>query len=81
MVGSSVLEGIANLVAKSLLMLDASAPSGRWRLLETVRAYALEKLAESNESEQAARRHGTGTPSARSVNFLARQQLLHNAWT
>jgi non-specific serine/threonine protein kinase len=73
MVGSSVLEGIANLVAKSLLMLDASAPSGRWRLLETVRAYALEKLAESNESERAARRHAdTGTPSARSVNFLAR---------
>jgi non-specific serine/threonine protein kinase len=73
MAGSSVLEGIANLVAKSLLMLDASAPSGRWRLLETVRAYALEKLAESNESERAARRRAdTWTPSARSVNFLAR---------
>jgi predicted ATPase/DNA-binding winged helix-turn-helix (wHTH) protein len=57
MVASVAVEGIANLVAKSLLTLDASAPSARWRLLETVRAYALEKLAESGETEQAARRH------------------------
>jgi len=57
MVASAVVEGIANLVAKSLLTLDASAPSPRWRLLETVRAYALEKLAESGETEQVARRH------------------------
>jgi predicted ATPase/DNA-binding winged helix-turn-helix (wHTH) protein len=57
MAALAVVEGIANLVAKSLLTLDGSAPSGRWRLLETVRAYALEKLAESGETEQAARRH------------------------
>src|SRR5438445_12129748 len=31
--------------------------SSRWRLLETIRAYALEKLAESGEAEPAARRH------------------------
>jgi predicted ATPase/DNA-binding winged helix-turn-helix (wHTH) protein len=53
---SVVLEQIANLVAKSLVTLDGSAPAGRWRLLETIRAYALEKLAESGEIEQAARR-------------------------
>jgi predicted ATPase/DNA-binding winged helix-turn-helix (wHTH) protein len=53
---SALLEQIANLVAKSLVTLDGSAPSGRWRLLETIRAYALEKLAESGETEQAARR-------------------------
>jgi predicted ATPase len=55
--GSAVAEGIANLVAKSLVTLDGSAPAGRWRLLETTRAYALEKLADSDEVEQAARRH------------------------
>jgi predicted ATPase/DNA-binding winged helix-turn-helix (wHTH) protein len=54
---STVVEGIANLVAKSLLTFDGSVPSGRWRLLETIRAYALEKLVESGEAELAARRH------------------------
>jgi non-specific serine/threonine protein kinase len=53
---SALLEQIANLVAKSLVTLDGSAPTGRWRLLETIRAYALEILAESGETEQAARR-------------------------
>jgi predicted ATPase/DNA-binding winged helix-turn-helix (wHTH) protein len=53
---SVLLEQIANLVAKSLVTLDGSAPTGRWRLLETIRAYALEKLAESGETEQIARR-------------------------
>jgi len=52
---SALLEQIANLVAKSLVILDGLAPTGRWRLLETLRAYALEKLAESGETEQVAR--------------------------
>jgi predicted ATPase/DNA-binding winged helix-turn-helix (wHTH) protein len=52
---SVVLEKIANLVAKSLVTMDGSAPTGRWRLLETIRAYALELLAESGETEQVAR--------------------------
>jgi len=54
---SGVAVGISNLVSKSLVALDGSVASGRWRLLETTRAYALEKLAESGEGEQAARRH------------------------
>jgi predicted ATPase/DNA-binding winged helix-turn-helix (wHTH) protein len=54
--GSTVVEGIANLVAKSLVTLDGSTLYSRWRLLETIRAYALEKLAKSGEAEQAARR-------------------------
>jgi predicted ATPase/DNA-binding winged helix-turn-helix (wHTH) protein len=54
---STVAGGIANLVAKSLVTLDGSVRADRWRLLETIRAYALEKLAESGEAEQAARRH------------------------
>jgi predicted ATPase/DNA-binding winged helix-turn-helix (wHTH) protein len=53
----AVVEGIANLVAKSLVTLDGSASAGRWRLLETIRAYAFEKLAEAGEEAQAARRH------------------------
>jgi predicted ATPase/DNA-binding winged helix-turn-helix (wHTH) protein len=54
---SMVAEGVASLVAKSLVSLDASVPSGRWRLLETIRAYGLSKLAESGEAERVARRH------------------------
>src|SRR3984893_16044712 len=55
--GSAVADGIATLVAKSLVTLDGSTPSSRWRLLETIRAYALEKLAKAGEAEQATRRH------------------------
>jgi predicted ATPase len=54
---SYVAEGIANLVAKSLITRDESAFSGRWRLFETTRSYALEKLGESGEFERMARRH------------------------
>jgi predicted ATPase/DNA-binding winged helix-turn-helix (wHTH) protein len=50
-------EGIASLVAKSLVTRDGSTPAGRWRLLETIRAYALEKLAERDEVDAIARRH------------------------
>ena len=52
-----VLEQIANLVTKSLVVADMSGVASRWRLLETTRAYALEKLAESSEADQIVRRH------------------------
>jgi predicted ATPase/DNA-binding winged helix-turn-helix (wHTH) protein len=54
---SAVTEGIAHLAAKSFVTFDRSSPTGRWRLLETIRAYALEKLAEACESKTAARLH------------------------
>jgi len=54
---SAVTEGIANLATKSLVTLDSSSPTGRWRLLETIRAYALGKLADAGETEKAARLH------------------------
>lgn len=52
-----VADGIANLVSKSLVTLDGSVTASRWRLLETIRAYALEKLVEHGEAKEAARRH------------------------
>jgi predicted ATPase/DNA-binding winged helix-turn-helix (wHTH) protein len=54
---SAVAEGIASLVAKSLVSLDTSVPSGRWRLLETTRAYGLDKLAKTGATDQVARLH------------------------
>jgi predicted ATPase/DNA-binding winged helix-turn-helix (wHTH) protein len=54
---SAVLDGIANLVAKSWVALDKSGGNARWALLETIRAYALEKLAEHAEAGIAAEHH------------------------
>lgn len=54
---SEVIGAVANLVAKSLLAADPGKAITRYRLLETTRAYALEKLAESGERERLARRH------------------------
>jgi non-specific serine/threonine protein kinase len=54
---AAVTDGVANLVAKSLIMQDKSETGNRWYLLETIRAYALEKLEKSAELRQTARRH------------------------
>ena len=54
---SDVVEGIANLVAKSLASANMDDTGVRYSLLETTRAYALEKLHESGERGRLARRH------------------------
>jgi non-specific serine/threonine protein kinase len=51
---SSVVNVLANLVDK---VPDDSKWAWRWRLLETTRVYALEKLHESGEAVRTARRH------------------------
>lgn len=52
-----VVDGISSLVAKSLVVPDEGSSIARWRLLETTRAYALEKLRESGEVAETERRH------------------------
>jgi predicted ATPase/DNA-binding winged helix-turn-helix (wHTH) protein len=52
-----IMDGISNLVSKSLVTLDEPSPIDRWRLLETIRAYALEKLGDSDERTRAGRAH------------------------
>src|SRR5439155_2853240 len=52
---AEVVDGIANLVSKSLVMRDRA--TGACRLLETTRAYAREKLSAAGELELVARRH------------------------
>jgi non-specific serine/threonine protein kinase len=54
---ATVTDGIANLVTRSLVAVHTTLGGTRCSLLETVRAYALEKLAESGEAWQVARRH------------------------
>ena len=52
-----IAAGVANLVVKSLVTAESGGASVYFRLLETTRAYALEKLTESGELQQCARRH------------------------
>ena len=52
-----VLDFLALLVDKSLVVADNSGGTTRYRLLETVRQYALDKLAESGEADAARSRH------------------------
>ena len=52
-----IADGISNLAAKSLVVSDNAGPVARFRLLETTRVYAFEKLASSGELRQFARRH------------------------
>jgi predicted ATPase/DNA-binding SARP family transcriptional activator len=56
---SNVLDVLSHLVDKSLVVVleDARGEEARYRLLETVRQYAEDKLAESGEDEEARRRH------------------------
>jgi len=51
------IDRLADLVAKSLVVADVSEAKPRFRLLDTTRAYAIEKLDESAERDQIARRH------------------------
>jgi predicted ATPase/DNA-binding winged helix-turn-helix (wHTH) protein len=55
--GNQVIECLAVLVAKSLVVAQIGGPFPRYRLLDTTRAYALEKLDESGERGRLARRH------------------------
>src|ERR1700682_4180603 len=54
---SEVVLSLANLVTKSLVTVEVGSVTAYYRLHETTRGYALEKLAESGEFELVARRH------------------------
>jgi predicted ATPase len=54
---TDVVEEVANLVAKSLVAADVGGAVVQYRLLDTTRAYAMQKLTESGEVEDYVRRH------------------------
>ncbi len=54
---SQIIDGLFNLVTKSLVVAEAEEVPRRYRLLDTTRAYALEKLDEIGEREWLARCH------------------------
>jgi len=53
----AVIDLVSQLVSRSLVIADTSAAGTRYRLLETVRAYALEKLAETGENDACLQHH------------------------
>jgi predicted ATPase/DNA-binding winged helix-turn-helix (wHTH) protein len=55
--GDDAIDRLADLVAKSLVVADVSGAKPRFRLLDTTRAFALEKLEMNGEREVTARRH------------------------
>ena len=54
---AQVVDCVTNLAEKSLVVVERAGAVTRYRLLETMRAYALEKLTESGELDEVARRH------------------------
>jgi len=55
----AMLDLLTALVDKSLVVADAGDAERRYRLLESIREFGLERLAESNESRAVASRHAT----------------------
>ena len=53
----AVIDLLSQLVERSLIWADTRDPKGRYGMLETTRAYILEKLAEAGEANAARRRH------------------------
>jgi predicted ATPase len=52
-----VFDLLAGLVAKSLVVAQRRGPTTRYRLLETIREYGEDRLAEFGETDQLRRRH------------------------
>ena len=55
--GIDAIDRLANLVAKSLVVADVSGANPRFRLLDTTRAFAIEKLDESGDRQRIAGRY------------------------
>lgn len=76
---SDFVGAIDSLVAKSLVATDGSARAGRWRLLESIRTYALERLGDGDEAARARRYHAlffrdlvaSAAPASRSDTALS----------
>jgi predicted ATPase/DNA-binding winged helix-turn-helix (wHTH) protein len=53
----AVIDILSQLITRSLVVADTNVADARYRLLETTRAYALEKLADAGEADSVQRQH------------------------
>jgi predicted ATPase/class 3 adenylate cyclase/DNA-binding CsgD family transcriptional regulator len=75
-----VLDQLALLVDKSLVVADDAGAEARYRLLETVRQYALERLQDSNEEDAVRRRHRDHYVAFATRAALEAQSPDHDLW-
>jgi predicted ATPase/class 3 adenylate cyclase len=76
-----VLDLLTLLVDKSLVVAEHTSGATRYRLLETVRQYALEKLGESGEADTVRARHRDHYTSFAALRRAGREQLIEQAET
>jgi predicted ATPase/class 3 adenylate cyclase/DNA-binding CsgD family transcriptional regulator len=76
-----VLDLLTLLVDKSLVVAEHTGGATRYRLLETVRQYALEKLGESGEADTVRARHRDYYTSFAALRRAGREQLIEQAET
>jgi predicted ATPase/DNA-binding winged helix-turn-helix (wHTH) protein len=69
---AEIAASVASLIAKSLVTSDVALGAGEFRLLETTRAYAHSKLAESSELYEVSRRHAE--------YYRGRLESIENEW-
>lgn len=71
---------LESLMDKSLLIAGSAIPVKRYRLLETTRLYAAEKLAQHLEAPDTARRHATYTLSEQRRAVQSLDSMGNDAW-
>jgi hypothetical protein len=72
-----VLDLLSRLVARSMLVGDDAGGTTRYRLLETMRQYAMERLEATGESDRSRRRHAeyyTGVAEATAAGVIGPQE-------
>src|SRR6266508_4035651 len=78
----SILDLLGHLVDKSLVQVEQGGVAARYRMLETIRQYALEKLAGSGEADAVRARHAEYYHAFSEVGAVRPQQagLVSSAW-
>jgi len=75
-----VIDLLSSLVEKSLVMAEAADEQQRYRLLESTRAYALERLAEHNEGERVREKHARWFLALAEQNDASRNTMTWRSW-
>ncbi len=76
-----LLEAVSRLVASSLVVAEFGAVGVRYRLLDTMRAYALERLADAGEVDATRRRHAQAIAGLLRSAHDDWQRLPYERWT
>jgi predicted ATPase/DNA-binding CsgD family transcriptional regulator len=75
-----VLDSLARLIDQSLVQAEAAAQELRYRLLELLRQYASEKLAEAGEEESLHRRHAEHFAAIAETSYLENARGSQPEW-